>query len=169
MAKKSKKLKNQQNLNILEDNSFGHWIIPENITKFPNKTFGFIYLITNLRDKKYYIGCKMIEKTIKRKPLKGKTKRRIEKTSSNWREYTGSSTELNADIDKLGKNQFKFQIIDFAFSKSELKFKELLYQIVNNALFRDDFYNGIINVRLGRIKSFDKINDFSRYSLKIDA
>lgn len=164
----AKKVKNQQNLNILDDNPHGHWIFPDNIQQFPDKTFGFIYLITNLIDKKYYIGCKMVEKTIKRKPLKGKTKRRIEKTESNWKEYTGSSTELNKDIERLGKENFKFQIIDFAFSKSHLKLLELLYQLANNVLFRDDFYNGIINVRLGKIKDFEGVNDFQKFSIIID-
>ena len=163
-----KKAKNQQNLNILNDNPHGHWIFHDNNQTFQDKTFGFIYLITNLIDKKYYIGCKMVEKTIKRNPLKGKTKRRIEKVESNWKDYTGSSTELNKDIERLGKENFKFQIIDFAFSKSHLKLLELLYQLANNVLFRDDFYNGIINVRLGKIKDFKGIDDFQKFLIKIN-
>ena len=161
----AKKIKNQQNLIISNDNSYGHWTIYKNC-ELPENIFGFIYLITNKIDKKHYIGCKMVEKTIKRKPLKGKTKRRIEKVESNWKDYTGSSTELNKDIERLGKENFKFQIIDFAFSKSHLKLLELIYQLANNVLFRDDFYNGIINVRLGKIKDFTGIDDFSSYSIK---
>ena len=164
----AKKVKKQQDSNILDDNPHGHWVFPDGIQTFPDKTFGFIYIISNLINNKHYIGCKMVEKTIKRKPLKGKTKRRIEKTESNWKEYTGSSTELNNDIEKLGKNNFKFRIIDFAFSKSHLKLLELLYQLANNVLFRDDFYNGIINVRLGKVKDFKRIDDFQNFVIKIN-
>ena len=109
----------------------------------------------------------MLEKKIKRAPLKGKKKKRIELKSSNWKEYTGSSNVLNDDINKIGKEQFDFQILKFVYSKSELKFEELMYQLMNNVLFRDDFYNGIINVRLGKPKDMTKIDDFSRYLLKI--
>lgn len=156
-----------QNTELQDDNTHGHWQFPDNIKDIPDKATGFIYLITNNKDKKYYIGCKLLEKKIKRAPLKGKKKKRVEIKSSNWKDYTGSSNVLNDDIIKLGKEHFNFQILEFVYSKSELKFEELMYQLMNNALFRDDFYNGIINVRLGKPKDMSKIEDFSRYLLKI--
>ena len=156
-----------QNTELQDDNPHGHWQFPDNIKDIPDKATGFIYLITNNKDKKYYIGCKLLEKKVKRAPLKGKKKKRIEIKSSNWKDYTGSSNVLNDDIIKLGKEHFNFQILEFVYSKSELKFEELMYQLMNNALFRDDFYNGIINVRLGKPKDVSKIEDFSRYLLKI--
>ena len=144
----------------------GHWQLKPQL-EWDNNAFGFVYLITNLTNDKKYIGCKMLQKVIKRKPLKGKKNKRHETIESDWKTYTSSSNELNKDIELLGKDNFKFEIIDFAYSKSELKFKELMYQLMNNALFRDDFYNGIINVRLGKPKDMTKIDDFSRYLLKI--
>lgn len=156
-----------QNTELQDDNPHGHWQFPDNVKDIPDKATGFIYLITNNKDKKYYIGCKLLEKKVKRAPLKGKKKKRVEIKSSNWKDYTGSSNVLNDDIIKLGKEYFNFQILEFVYSKSELKFEELMYQLMNNALFRDDFYNGIINVRLGKPKDMVKIEDFSRYLLKI--
>ena len=142
----------------------GHWQLKPQL-EWDNNAFGFVYLITNLTNNKKYIGCKMLQKVIKRKPLKGKKNKRHEIVESDWKTYTSSSNELNKDIESLGKQNFKFEIIDFAYSKSELKFKELMYQLINNVLFRDDFYNGIINVRLCRIKNFQKISNFDNFKL----
>lgn len=144
----------------------GHWCLKDGL-EWDENAFGFVYLITNKKDKKYYIGCKMLQKVIKRKPLKGKKNKRIEIVESDWRTYTGSSNELNKDIELFGKENFKFEIIDFAYSKSELKFEELMYQLMNNALFRDDFYNGIINIRLGKPKDMVKIDNFKKYFLTL--
>lgn len=144
----------------------GHWYLKDGL-EWDENAFGFVYLITNKKDKKYYIGCKLLSKTIKRKPLKGKKNKRIEVIESDWKTYTGSSNQLNKDIELLGKEQFDFQILKFVHSKSELKFEELMYQLMNNALFRDDFYNGIINVRLGKPKDMTRIDDFKKYLLEI--
>ena len=103
-------VKKAQNTELQDDNPHGHWQFPDNVKDIPDKATGFVYLITNKKDKKYYIGCKLLEKKIKRAPLKGKKKKRIELKSSNWKEYTGSSNVLNDDINKIGKGQFDFQI-----------------------------------------------------------
>ena len=57
--------------------------------------FGFVYLITNKKTKKAYIGCKQYF-----------VNRNGKKVESNWRSYTGSSKYLNEDIKKLGKKNF---------------------------------------------------------------
>lgn len=161
----AQKVKNQQNLNILNDKPLGHWILSSEFTAIPEDAFGFVYLITNKSNNKQYIGCKMLSKIIKRAPLKGKKKKRCEKADSDWRTYTGSSTELNIDIKKLGEAMFDFKILTFAYSKSQLKFLELMYQLMNNVMFDDMFYNSMINVRLSKIKNFQKIDDFSKFIL----
>ena len=127
----------------------GHWILSEGITIDEN-TFGFIYEITNTVTNKKYIGKKQCKSKLKRKPLKGKKNKRIEIKESDWREYTSSSTELNEDIVKYGKSKFIFKILKTCGSKWELAYKEISEQISKQVLLRDDYYNGIINVRIGR-------------------
>ena len=61
-----------------------------------------------------------------------------------------SSNELNEDIIKLGKDNFKFEIIRFCDSKFELAYFEAKIQFDNEVLLKDGFYNGIINCRIGR-------------------
>jgi hypothetical protein len=127
----------------------GHWLVNEGVI-FNEETFGFIYEIINTATGKKYIGKKQCKTKLKRKPLKGKKNKRIEIKDSDWREYTSSSTELNEDIKKYGKNKFIFKIIKICGSKWELAYFEIKEQIDKNVLFREDYYNGIINVRIGR-------------------
>lgn len=127
----------------------GHWILSENVT-IDDETFGFIYEITNKITNKKYIGKKQCFMRIKRKPLKGKKRNRICKTESTWKSYTSSSNEINEDIKKHGKENFEFKILRTCDSKWALAYYEIKEQIDKNVLFRNDYYNGIINCRIGK-------------------
>ncbi len=129
--------------------NLGHWTCVEQWDELP---FGFVYIITNLSNGMKYIGKKQIVKKTKRPPLKGKKRKRIIVGESDWKTYTGSSDRLNADIEKLGKNQFTFEIIRSCGTKSELAYMETFYQFQAEALIREDYYNGILNVRIGKVK-----------------
>ena len=126
----------------------GHWLINENVYIHENM-FGFIYEITNKVNGKKYIGKKQCVRKIKRKPLKGKTRNRIDHKESDWKTYTSSSNDLNEDIQKHGKENFEFRILKVCGSKWELGYEEIKEQISRDVLRRDDYYNGIINVRIG--------------------
>jgi hypothetical protein len=127
----------------------GHWLLTEGVI-INEDTFGFIYEITNLKNNKKYIGKKQCVSRLKRKPLKGKKRNRIDYKESDWKEYTSSSTELNEDIIKFGKENFKFVILKTCNNKWELAYFEIVEQIKREVLLRNDYYNGIINVRIGR-------------------
>jgi hypothetical protein len=127
----------------------GHWILAESVNITEN-SFGFIYEITNTVTNKKYIGKKQCKSKLKRKPLKGKTNKRIEIRESDWKEYTSSSNELNQDIEKFGKDKFIFKILRECGSKWELAYFEIREQLDRNVLLKEDYYNGIINVRIGR-------------------
>lgn len=83
--------------------------------------FGFVYVITNIKTKKKYIGCKQY--------YIGK-----DQTPSKWQSYTGSSKHLNEDIKKLGKKNFTFEVIDEFKNKRSLGYYELFYQMKYNVL-----------------------------------
>jgi hypothetical protein len=127
----------------------GHWKLSEGIV-ITVDTFGFIYEIKNTITGRKYIGKKQCKRKLKRKPLKGKKNKRIEIKESDWKEYTSSSSDLNEDILKYGKDKFEFKIIRVCNSKWELAYFEIKEQIEKNVLLREDYYNGIINVRIGR-------------------
>lgn len=127
----------------------GHWTtnIPYDDTKC---YFGFIYRITNTVNGKIYFGKKQITKIKKLKPLKGRKNKRHFAGESDWKTYTSSSNEVNADIALLGKDKFKFEIIRLCGSKFELAYFEAKLQFENDVLLKPGFYNGIINCRIGR-------------------
>ena len=127
----------------------GHWQLASNL-EFKPDAFGFIYEIACVPLNKKYIGKKQCISKVKRKPLKGKTRNRIDHKESDWKTYTGSSKELNEDIAKYGKENFTFTIVDWGGSKWELGYKEIKRQIEQEVLLKEGFYNGIINVRIGR-------------------
>jgi len=70
---------------------------------------------------------------------------------SDWRNYWSSSNDLVNDVEKLGKENFKREIIDFVKSQWMLKYKELTWQLHYDVMNpKTNSYNGIINVRLCR-------------------
>lgn len=129
----------------------GHWQLREGLI-YVQEAFGFIYEISNnaLGIPKKYIGKKQCISRVKRKPLKGKTRNRIDHKESDWKTYTGSSKELNEDIIKYGKENFTFTILEWGGSKWELGYKEIKRQIEQDVILSEHFYNGILNVRIGR-------------------
>ena len=86
--------------------------------------FGFVYIITNLKTNKSYIGCKQYFNYKKRK----------RKAESNWKSYMGSSKHLLEDIKKIGKKNFKFEIIGEFKNKRSLRYYECHYQMKYNVL-----------------------------------
>ncbi len=133
----------------------GHWELASGLQY--KEAFGFIYRITNNVLNKCYIGKKQCISKVKRKPLKGKTKKRIATKESDWKSYTGSSKELNDDIKKYGKHNFSFVILEWCNSKFELGYKEIKLQLQEDVLLKENYYNGIINCRLGKVpKDYEK-------------
>jgi hypothetical protein len=129
----------------------GHWHLAENVVYNTATTpFGFIYCITCIITNKKYIGKKQCITIKKKQPLKGKTKKRHQAVETDWRVYTSSSRELNEDIKIHGKNNFKFEILQFCESKFALAYAEAKLQFDKEVLLREDYYNGIINLRVSR-------------------
>lgn len=130
--------------------NYGHWkvdFVLENTDVVP---FGFIYEITNLTNNRKYIGKKQCQSVKKRAPLKGKTKKRHQIIETDWRTYTSSSNELNGDIAALGMENFSFRIIMWCNSKWELSYNEAKLQFEKEVLLSNEYYNGIINLRIGK-------------------
>ena len=131
------------------------WIgIPDNIENYE----GFIYLISNSENDRYYIGQKKFWSKKKLKPLKGKSRCRRKRIESNWRDYYGSSGELLQDIKKYGKSAFIRRILLCCESKAVMNYMETLIQFKNHVLFDDRCYNKIINCRISENQIKNKKN-----------
>ena len=128
----------------METTDLGHWTT---ILEIPEDFIGFVYEITSPTGRKY-IGKKLARTLKKYKPLKGQKRSRRICKDTNWKKYTGSSKELNEDIQKLGKENFSFVIIKFCTSKAEMAYHETKTIFDRDCLLSDDYYNNIVNIRL---------------------
>lgn len=129
----------------------GHWQLREGVTyDTDHQPFGFIYIITCRITGKKYIGKKQMVTVKKRPPLKGKTKKRHQQVETDWRIYTSSCRELNEDIIRYGHHNFIFEILQFCESKFALAYNEAKIQFKEEVLLSEEYYNGIINLRVSR-------------------
>ena len=112
--------------------------------------YGFIYRITNTTNGYDYVGRKYFTTVKKRPPLKGKKNKRRETIETDWKEYWGSSPRLLADIEQLGKDKFTREIIHLCKTRGETNYMEAYYQFTEGVLLREDNYNGIIQIKLGK-------------------
>lgn len=119
------------------------------VTEIPEEFEGFVYLITNLTNNRKYVGKKLARFKTTKPPLKGKKNKRRGYKESDWRDYWGSSDKLNEDVAALGTDKFTREIIYFCKSRAELSYLEAREQFERKVLETDEYYNGIINVRVG--------------------
>jgi len=123
------------------------------IEEIPEGCIGFVYLITNLTNNRKYIGKKLAQFKKSKPPLKGKKNRRKYTVESDWRDYWSSSDNLKADVEALGTENFTREILYWCTSRAELSYLELVEQVKRGVLETDEYYNGIINVRIGASES----------------
>lgn len=117
-----------------------------------NKFFGMVYIIKNLDNNRQYIGRKCFT-AAGRKTVKGKIKK-IRK-DSDWLTYYGSSDELKADIERLGKDKFTREIVKLVKTRGELAYWETKYIIDAEAILRSSYYNSWFSAKIhsGHVKS----------------
>ena len=119
------------------------------VKELPKDCEAFVYLITNTITGMMYVGKKLAKFKITKKPLKGKKNKRRGTKESDWKTYWGSSEHLNADVKEIGEKQFTREILHYCNSKGTLSYLEAKEQFDRQVLLTDEYYNGIINVRIG--------------------
>lgn len=129
------------------------------VTELPDDCVGFVYLITNISNGRMYIGKKLSKfsktyiKTVKLKNGNKKKKKIRQKIDSDWQTYYGSNTHLNNDVQLLGSENFKREILFYCKNKAILSYLEAREQFERRVLESDHYYNGIISVRVGSSKA----------------
>ncbi len=124
------------------------------VNELPEDCVGFVYCITNTTSGRRYIGKKLAKfskttyKTVKLKNGTKKKKKIRSKIDSDWQEYYGSSPNLTADINTLGKENFSREILYYCKSKAETSYIEAREQFDRKVLESDEYYNGHIQVRV---------------------
>jgi hypothetical protein len=124
------------------------------VETLPEDCVGFVYLITNIRTDRKYIGKKLAkfskttQRTVKLKNGTKKKKKIRTKVDSDWQDYYGSSPELSRDVESQGNDNFKREILYYCKSKSECSYIEAREQFSRRVLESQDWYNGHIQVRV---------------------
>lgn len=123
------------------------WQPPEEFNH--EDVYGFVYLITNNKDNRKYIGKKFFwsQKTL---PITKTRKRRKKlKVESDWRTYWGSNKHLIIDIDTLGPENFTREILHLCKTKGDCAYMEAKEQFAREVLLTEEYYNGIIACKIG--------------------
>lgn len=128
----------------------------EPVDQIPLGVVGFVYKITNLHSGKKYIGKKLVistrtkQQTVQLKSGIKKKKRVKIQEESNWRTYWGSCDQLTKDIELLGEQWFKKDILRWCMTRGECSYYEAKEQFIRQVLESDEWYNGHIQVRVHR-------------------
>lgn len=124
------------------------------VEQLPTDCVGFVYLITNMESGRMYVGKKLSRfKTTRYKMHTQKNGKKVRKkirgaVGSDWQDYYGSSDQLNRDVESLGREKFKREILYYCRSKAELNYVEAREQFARKVLESEQYYNGHIRVRV---------------------
>tara|TARA_R110002167_G_scaffold1398_4_gene6438 strand:- start:16200 stop:16634 length:435 start_codon:yes stop_codon:yes gene_type:complete len=123
------------------------FVTPEDFTS--DDWMGFVYIITNNVSNRKYVGKKLFffKKTL---PVTKKRKRRKRVLyESDWEKYWGSNKHLMEEVETANKDEYTREILHLCKTRGELSYMELVEQVERKVLLSDDFYNGIIQIRIG--------------------
>jgi len=134
----------------------------EPVDNIPDQYVGFVYLITNLLDGRRYIGKKLAKfrrtrtVTVTLRNGTKKKKKLRELVDSDWQTYWSSSPELQADVVRLGEDNFRREILYYCGSRGTLSYVEAREQFRLGVLEQPNaWYNGIIQCRIHRSHVID--------------
>lgn len=114
----------------------------------PEEFQGFVYEITELDTGKKYIGKKNFWKP-KTLPVTKTRKRRVKtRVDSDWRDYYGSSKEVQELVEQKGACNYRREILKLCKSKGEMSYYEAKLQFEHDVLLRDDYYNEFIGCKI---------------------
>ncbi len=111
--------------------------------------YGFVYLITNRATGRMYVGKKFFwsKKTLPITKTRKRRKRLL--VESDWKKYYGSNVHLKEEVETQGDEMFHREIIHLCRTKGECAYMEAKEQFDRDVLLNDQYYNGIIQIRLG--------------------
>jgi len=137
--------------------------IIEDISQFPENTYGFVYIVTHTPTNKSYIGKKVLyfnkktklgKKEIATQTGSGrKPTTKIVTKESDWKTYYGSEIEIKKLLAEGKHNEFERVILKLVDNKKLLTYFEVKHQFIYEVLEHpNDWFNNNI---LGKFFSKD--------------
>lgn len=111
----------------------------------PDKSIGFLYVITNTVNGVKYLGKKLLIKP-KYKVVKGKKKKFY--VENDWRDYWGSSPYLLKEMEDTGREKYIREILMFATGRGLLNYMEESLQYRLQVLESDKWFNSNIRAKV---------------------
>jgi hypothetical protein len=111
----------------------------------PGEYWGFVYKITCLPTGRKYLGRKVFTMG-KSRQVKGKRKKY--RAPSDWKTYWSSSSEVQADVERLGEDQFTREILHLCTTKSSIAYWETFLIFFHHALLDPDYYNQWVSCKI---------------------
>jgi len=135
----------------------------EDISQFPENTYGFVYIVTHTPTNKSYIGKKVLYHNKKTKLGKKeiatqtgpgrKPTTKIVTKESDWKTYYGSEIEIKKLLAEDKHNEFERVILKLVDNKKLLTYFEVKHQFIYEVLEHpNDWFNNNI---LGKFFSKD--------------
>jgi hypothetical protein len=128
----------------------------QQVTDFPENTYGFVYEVEHLPTGRKYIGKKVLYFNRSLPPLKGTKKKRKVIKESDWTTYYGSHPEIKKLIKTEKVENFSRKILSLAYTKKQLTYYEIKHLCIQECIepgsnyindnilgkfFRKDFYS----------------------------
>ena len=135
----------------------------EDISQFPENTYGFVYIVTHTPTNKSYIGKKVLyhnkktklgkkEIAIQTGPGRKPTTKIVTK-ESDWKTYYGSEIEIKKLLAEGKHNEFERVILKLVDNKKLLTYFEVKHQFIYEVLEHpNDWFNNNV---LGKFFSKD--------------
>jgi hypothetical protein len=121
----------------------------------PDKTVGFIYLLTYTTTGQRYLGRKLLTKAHRRQKNKKIIRTRVE---SDWREYWSSSPDVKQLIEEVGTDKFVREILVFALNKSHLMYLEEKFLYCVSAMESEHWLNSNIRAKVFKRNILNKFD-----------
>lgn len=114
----------------------------------PENYQGFVYCITEVDTGKKYIGKKNFWRP-KTLPKNSKRNRRVRtRVESDWRDYYGSSKEVQLLVESKGIDNYHRTILRLCETKGEMSYYEAKEQFSRDVLLSDEYYNEFIGCKI---------------------
>ena len=103
----------------------------------PEGAVGFVYKMIHIPTGRFYIGKKSLNQVRRLKPLKGKTRKRVVRSASDWEKYYSSNEWIKSEVKAGNAEYFEREIIQFLLNFTRSQRIAITIQLKQVVCFRE--------------------------------